>query len=370
MRDTINAMRNRTYWTRDRIMKLIIGVAISACLIMLINYLRNVLLPFAVACLISYLLNPLVELNRRWMHTKGRALAVIVTLLEVVAVIGGIIYAFLPSTISQINKMGLVLAHYADDASTLAMIPPEVHQFMHDNFDINSFSDLLKSVKLPALMEKGTSVVSATIDFLGHTLQWLLMFIYIIFILLDYEQISRGFKLIFPARHRDKALKVIDDMKTSMNHYFRGQGLVALGAMVLYCIGFSIVGIPLAIMLGLLVGILYMIPYFQYITIIPVAFVCFVYSLEGGGNFWVLAGYCGLVYVVSQSICDYILTPHIMGKELNMNPAIILLSLSVWGSLLGIIGMIIALPVSSLLMSYYQRYISNPTTITTSIHPT
>lgn len=69
-----------------------------------------------------------------------------------------------------------------------------------------------------------------------------------------------------------------------------------------------------------------------------------------------------LVYVISQSICDYILTPHIMGKEMGLNPAVILLSLSVWGSLLGIIGMIIALPVTSLIMTYYEQYISSPRT--------
>ena len=65
-------------------------------------------------------------------------------------------------------------------------------------------------------------------------------------------------------------------------------------------------------------------------------------------------GKCLLVYVVSQCICDYVITPHIMGKEMGLNPAIILLSLSVWGSLLGIIGMIIALPVTALIMTYYR----------------
>ena len=341
-------------------MQLIIGCVIAVMLIVLINYLRNVLLPFFAACLIAYLLNPLVMLNKRLLHLKGRAIPVLLTLLEVCAVVAGVIYAFLPSTIEQINRMGDLLDKYSHNAAAIPALPEELHRFLRDNFDINNISDILRRVKLPTLMEKGASVVTATFSFLTQTLEWLLMFIYIIFILLDYEQIGRGFKLIFPAKHRDKALKVIEDVKTSMNHYFRGQGLVALGAMVLYCIGFSIVGIPLAIVLGLLVGILYMIPYFQYVTLIPVAAVCFIYSLGGGHNFWVELGYCCLVYVVAQSICDYVLTPHIMGKELGMNPAIILLSLSIWGSLMGIIGMIIALPATSLLMAYYERYISNP----------
>ena len=116
-------------------------------------------------------------------------------------------------------------------------------------------------------------------------------------------------------------------------------------------------GLPMAIVMGILVGILYMIPYFQYITVIPVAMLCFVSSLSGSVDFWAIVGKCALVYVISQCICDYILTPKIMGKSLGLNPAIILLSLSIWGTLLGIIGMIIALPLTTLILSYYKKVI-------------
>lgn len=79
--------------------------------------------------------------------------------------------------------------------------------------------------------------------------------------------------------------------------------------------------------------------------------------MTGEASFWPLLGQCGLVYVISQCICDYILTPKIMGNALGLNPAIILLSLSVWGSLMGIVGMIIALPFTTLLLSYYRRIV-------------
>ena len=339
-------------------MKLIIGTVIAGLLLYMISLLHNVLLPFFMACLIAYLINPLVTLNHKWIRTKGRTLPVIVTLLEVVAVIGGICYAFVPSTVSQIDKLGVIISKYANSTQQLPYLPEEARVFLHDYFNINNMADFMKYLKLPTLVEKGTSMVSALVGFLTHTLEWLLMFIYIIFILIDYRQIGRGFRLIFPPKHRDLGIELINDMKYSMNHYFRGQGFVALCAMVLYCIGFSIVGIPLAFVLGVAVGVLYMIPYFQYITLIPVALVCFINSLDGGPNFWLTLGECCAVYVVSQCICDYIITPKVMGKELDLNPAIILLSLSIWGSLLGIIGMIIALPVTSLILSYYQRYIS------------
>ncbi|MDE7408357.1 MAG: AI-2E family transporter, partial [Muribaculaceae bacterium] len=65
------------------------------------------------------------------------------------------------------------------------------------------------------------------------------------------------------------------------------------------------------------------------------------------------------VYIVVQAIQDLVLTPKIMGKAMGLNPAIILLSLSVWGSLLGLLGMILALPMTTLLLSYYERYVIN-----------
>ncbi len=105
--------------------------------------------------------------------------------------------------------------------------------------------------------------------------------------------------------------------------------------------------------MGIIVGILYMIPYFQYVTVIPVAVICFICSLGGEISFISMFGKCLMVYLVSQGVCDYIITPHIMGKEMGLNPA-------VWGSLLGIIGMIIALPVTAIIMAYYERYISEP----------
>ena len=174
---------------------------------------------------------------------------------------------------------------------------------------------------------------------------------------------------LVPMRYRKVVYKVEDDMKDSMNRYFRGQLLIAACAAVFYCIGFSIVGIPLAIVLGILVGILYIIPYFQYVTLIPVALVCLIDSMGGGVHFWSELGQCLLVYAVSQCICDYILTPKIMGKTMGLNPAIILLALSVWGSLLGLIGMIIALPMTTILLAYYKEYVVNPSDTSSSSDP-
>lgn len=348
------------FWNIDRIMKLIIGLAISAVLIWLIRYLSDVLLPFFVACFIAYILQPLVDLNRRLIHEKGRVISSILTVLEVLGVIVGITWLFMPNVIKELDVMNGIIHEVT---SGKRPIPKEYGNIIHwveSNLRPSEIKTQLTDLHLGSLISKGTSLLSESISVIIGVLGWALTLIYVMFILIDYPQISRGFKLIIPHRYREGAMVVVREVQTSMNHYFRGQGVVALCAMVFYCIGFSIVGLPLGIPMGILVGILYMIPYFQYVTLIPVAIICAIFSLNGEVTFLSLFGSCLLVYLISQSICDYILTPHIMGKEMGMNAALILLSLSVWGSLLGIIGMIIALPVSSLIMAYYERYISNP----------
>lgn len=357
---TTSTQNKPPFWTTDRIMKLLIGLCLAAAIVWLIDTLRNALLPFFVACLIAYLLQPIVEFNRRWTHEKGRAWSAILTVLEVSAVIALLLYLLLPHIIKEFDSLDLIIDEVTSGQRTLSPEMASIIEFVKRYVNIDSIKDALSGMQVEALISRGSTILSESIEVLSTLLDVVLTLVYIFFILIDYPQITRGFTLIVPYKYRAGAVSVLKDVQYNMNRYFRGQGTVALCATIFYCVGFSIVGLPLAIPMGLLVGILYMIPYFQYITLIPVALIAFITSLGGEVSFFALFGRSILCYVVTQSVCDYIITPRIMGKELGLNAAVILLSLSIWGSLLGIIGMIIALPVTSLLMSYYEQYISNP----------
>lgn len=350
----------RTFWTTDRIMKLIIGVVLGAFIIWLLDYLSDALIPFFIACLIAYLLQPIVEFNRRWTHEKGRVWSSILTILEVTIVLGGFLYLLMPNIIKEFDSLDMIIKEISEGKRNVPASMTSIIDFINNNFNTHAIREWLSKMQMESLITRGSSILSESIEVLKDLLDWVLTFVYILFILIDYPQIMRGFKLIIPYKYREGAIVVVRDMQVSMNHYFRGQGKVALCATFFYCVGFSIIGLPLAIPMGLLVGVLYMIPYFQYITLIPVALICFIYSLGGAETFVSIFGKSLLVYVITQPVCDYIITPRVMGKELGLNAAVILLSLSVWGTLLGIIGMIIALPITSLLMGYYEQYISNP----------
>ena len=142
-----------------------------------------------------------------------------------------------------------------------------------------------------------------------------------------------------------------------MNRYFRGQALVAFLVGVLFSIGFLIIDFPLAIGFGLFIGLLNMVPYLQLVALVPTVLLALLKAADTGQNFWLILILALLVFCVVQVIQDAVIVPKVMGKITGLNPAVILLSLSVWGSLLGILGMIIALPLTTLILAYYKQFI-------------
>ncbi len=119
-----------------------------------------------------------------------------------------------------------------------------------------------------------------------------------------------------------------------------------------------LIGLPMGILLGLLMGILNMVPYLQTLGIIPAFLLAIFKALEAGNSPWMTLLLTGLVLVAVHIVQEWIVAPKIMGKVTGLNPALILLSLSVRGKLLGLLGLIIALPVICLLLAYYRIFLS------------
>ncbi|MCM1349550.1 MAG: AI-2E family transporter [Firmicutes bacterium] len=354
-------MPNRQPFTLDRVVRMVIAIAIIFGVVWLIDLLKDVLLPFLVSCLIAYLFEPLVQQNRRVLHLKGRGAAVFITLFEVVIVVSLMIYFIAPLVAGEMKQMSVIMKSYAQSRSTVKFLPVELQQVLRDSLDTNKISELLSQqdwmpIITNALQAVWEVITSGWAVILG-IVSWLIVVLYVVFIMLDYEKLERGFQSMIPQKIKPLTTSIARDIVTNMNRYFRGQALIALIVGVLFAVGFSLVGLPMAILLGLFIGVLNLVPYLQIISIIPTAVLCLVYAVGGGGEFWTLFWECVAVYFIVQVIQDFILTPKIMGKAMGLNPAIILLALSVWGTLLGFIGLIIALPLTTLLISYYRHYV-------------
>lgn len=354
-------MTNRRPYTLDRVVRLVITIAVIALVLYFINLLKDVLLPFCVACLIAYLLEPFVQFNRRLLNLKGRTIAIFCTLFEATFFVGVLCYFFIPSIIQEMAQVGTLIKQYSQTDLNIPFMPDGIHRFIRTHLDLEYLSTLLTRQEWIALIKTSISstwgLVSTSIGWIISVFSWLVVFLYVIFIMLDYDRLSTGFRRMVPPRYRKITFKLGRDIQQSMNHYFRGQALVALCVGILFSIGFLIIDLPLAIVLGLFIGLLNMVPYLQLVSIPITAMLCLVMSVDQGINFWVIFAESMAVYCIVQAIQDLFLTPKIMGKAMGLNPALILLSLSIWGTLLGLLGMIVALPLTTLMLAYYNRYI-------------
>ena len=346
-------------FTFDRVVRMLITIAAIVAAVWLINELRMVLLPFLVAWLVAYILEPFVQYNKRLLRVNTRWLPILMTLFECVLILVAASVFIIPSVINEMHQVADFIRHYTSSGTHISFIPDSVHNFIKESIDFESISKELTRRDLQSFFETLGSFIAGGYHIVMGVFSWFIVLLYIVFIMLDYERLLKGFRRMVPPKYRDTTFRIFNDVKDSMNHYFRGQALVAFIVGILFCIGFSIIGLPLAIALGLFIGVLNMVPYLQLISLVPSTILCMVCSVDSNVEFWHIWWSTMAVYIIVQCIQDLFLTPKIMGKAMGLNPAIILLSLSVWGTLLGFIGLIIALPLTTLLLAYYDQYISN-----------
>ena len=347
--------------TFDRFIRGTLTAAGVIGILYLLDHLSGVLLPFFIAWLIAYITYPMVIFYQYKLRMRSRVVSILAVMLTLAAIGTAISLFFIPPMIEECIKMKELLGAYLQNGNEQTSIPEAINEFIHNNIDAKWLMQTLDSETIVQAVQKVVpkmwSLVATSYNIIIGIFAAFIMVLYYFFILLDYEQISGGWVNLIEAKHRRKVVALLNDVKDSMNHYFRGQSLVAFCVGVLFSIGFLIIDFPMAVSLGLFIGLLNMVPYLQIIGLIPTVMLALIKAAETGENFWWILGLAMIVFCVVQLIQDTILTPKIMGKITGLNPAIILLSLSIWGSLMGMLGMIIALPLTSLLLSYYQRYI-------------
>ena len=326
-------------------------VTLVIAVLYITNYLSEVLLPFFIAWFFAYLLYPVVKFIENKLHVKVRAISILLAMGAAIAIVGGVIWLIIPPMIDQFDKLGEVLTRWVHQTTHTNNLTMLIKEWLQDNqttierfLKSKDFSDALKTT-----MPKVFSVVSQTATVLMSIVASMITLLYMFFILLDYETLTANWVRIFPKKNRPFWSALMKDVERELNNYIRGQGMVALCMGIMFCIGFTIIGFPMAIGLGILIGIMDLVPYLHTFALIPTAFLAMLKAADTGQNFWVVFGLAVLVFCVVQVITDMVVTPKIMGKAMGLNPAILLLSLSIWGALLGFLGLIVALPLTTLL---------------------
>ncbi len=355
-------MQNKTF-TLDRTVRLLIGVAVVIGLFLLTRRLSSVLLPFIVAWFLAYMLNPLVNLMQTKVKLKNRVLSIIVSLIIVAAVIGSAIAILALPVKSQVARMGIIINNYMSGIDANSIIPDQWQDIVRNLLNKINYKELLASFDISEVVQKSSSalgsILGTSISVIESLFVVFIVLLYLIFILLDFDDLANGFVKAIPDKYRPFISGVMSDLSIGMSKYFRGQAIIASCVGILFAIGFSITGLPLGIVVGLFIGLLNMVPYLQTLGI-PVCMVLgLLQSAETGTSYWIILLEIAAVFIIVQTIQDMLLTPKIMGDTLGMKPAVMLLALSIWGSLLGVAGMIIALPLTTVIISTYKHYVIN-----------
>lgn len=346
---------------RTTIVRSAITLVVLAALYVLIRRLSGVLLPFLISFVVAYILAPIVSFFQHQCRLRNRALSVVFTILLVTGLLTGVVAAVVPAISKQATSLSNSVKDYLSDFQGIEQLSPRIN---------DKIEDIIQSMDIQSVIHS-TEFQNGIKEFLPHLSNWIsngveaitslaivfICLLYIIFLLIDYEKITTNWQKYIPERFRDTIVMLTHDLDRNMNAYFRGQALVASIVGILFAIGFQIIGLPMGIGIGLLIGVLNLVPYLQALGIPPCIILGLIQSAETGRPVWVVLLCIAAVFIVVQSIQDMVLVPKIMGDVTGMGPAWILLSLSVWGSLLGLVGMIIALPVTSLLVSYYKRFV-------------
>ena len=277
----------------------------------------------------------------------------------------------IPRVATEFSGMGQVLSELAQDQEfankVSSHLPPEMWNWLRNVADSPEIRALFTSKGAADVAESAMASIlpgikgfaQGTANILAGFLSLGVIILYVIFLLADFGRIKENWQDYLPLQYRDRVTGFLSEFERTMSLYFRGQITIALIVGVLLSIGFLIIGLPLAIVLGMLIGLLNIAPYLGAIGVIPALSLSALDSLEAGDSVFVGLGLVILVFAVVQAIQEILLVPKIQGKGLGLSPWMIILSLSVWGKLLGFLGLLIALPMTCLCLSFYRRMLAD-----------
>ena len=344
------------------------GVVISAVALFFVYSTRfiiafnSVFLPLAVAGVVAMVLDPWFN----WLRDRARlpdVLALIVVFLSIIlpvaiitAFFGGLIATQLAELIEALPTLWQELIAWLKEKR------PGLERFFRENTLGESIGDSLKEPDgllgditnyfMTGVVSAGTGIASA----IGSMMAWVITPVYLIFFLL--MPTLRPASLhpdSFPFLKEETAkdlIYLITEFIGLVVTFFRGQIVIALAQGVLYAIGFSLVGLKYGAVLGLVLGFLNIVPYLGAMIGLAVTLPTAMFQAGGG---WDLLIMVVAVFSIVQMIESYILTPRIMGDRTGLHPLTIIIASFFWGSALGgILGMILAIPLTAFLVVLWR----------------
>jgi predicted PurR-regulated permease PerM len=341
--------------------------AVALLLVLALWLLGPVLTPFVVAAVLAYVLTPLVDrLDALARGRMPRVLAVLVVeLLFILAVLGLMLLLVpvltrewpllreqVPQLLDRLNagvqpllaELGLKLAF--DTAS----LKPALMKYLNANME-EALGSLLASLKIGG---------SVALTVLGNLI---LIPVALFYLLLDWKQLVRRLLELVPQRLRGSYDSFVAEADEVLGQYLRGQMLVMLILAVYYSVMLSFFGLDLALPIGVFTGLAIFVPYVGFGVGLVLAVLAGLLEFSGDGGLTRVALMVGVVYGLGQLLESFYLTPRLLGERIGLHPLAVIFALLAFGQIFGFVGILVALPVSAVLLvaarRLRQRYLAS-----------
>jgi predicted PurR-regulated permease PerM len=326
-----------------------------------VSVFSDVLMPLAIAGVLAMLLRPITTfLEVRLKLSRAKAIVMLYALM--LMALGGMFALLLPTLSRQVIDLAeFVPKLVADSRDYFQERFPELLDMVRTQLGEEKFnaymeqlSGSLKAMLASAFGNLG-SAGQKVLSLFGKMAAYAVVPVYLFYLLDSKRSYTTDLdkQLSFIRKEwREDILFLVRQFVDILVSFFRGQIVIGLILAVILATGFSLVGLKFGLILGGVIGLLNIVPYLG--TIIGVVVVLPIAWLQPGGG-PVLVGLCVAVFVISQLIGDYVLTPRIMGNQTGMSPMLIIFSIFFWGTALkGILGMILAIPLTAFFLVFWR----------------
>lgn len=339
-----------------------IGLAALA-LIISIYFLGPVLTPFIVAALIAYLTDPLVD---KLVKLKlPRTLAVVIVFFVVLLAVILILLALIPKLQNQII---LLITQFPAIINWLEQhINPWLNQYfgisLTENMDINA---TVKNLIAEHWQQAGGAaktilqlLANSSSKFILIITNLLLIPVVAFYLLRDWKSVVNGTKNLLPRSIEPTITKLTDECNQVLSAFFRGQLLVMCALAIIYSTGLWIVGINLALLIGIISGLMSIVPYLGIVVGLTSALLAALFQFHDGMH----CIYVLIVYGVGQILESTTLTPLLVGDRIGLHPVAVIFAILAGGQLFGFLGILLALPVAAVIMVWLhylkQQYLNS-----------
>lgn len=306
---------------------------------------------------LAYVVNPLVDLLERRGIARGFGVAlVVVALLAAGWLVTVLSINAIGNTLTE-SEDGIALTDtasewFADLPTNLdRLLPDVVTQFFAG--PLTTVRDVLEqawTMLAPRLEELGGAAVDVVGGTVAGVFQAVLVLILTVYMLYDFHRFTASFFAAFPQRYREDVRALARTLDTAMGEFIRGQLVVAVGVGVMVFLGLTIIGLPLAGFIGLLAGLLNVVPFVG--SILPVI-PALVIAIAGG---WLQVILVILVFVIANQIDNHVLTPFVLSRATELHPVTVMLAVIGGFAFGGLLGAVLAVPVVAFAKALFEEH--------------